>query len=267
MSSPAPFGLASAHELNGLRRARAVLTIAAPGAEQNRRWSEKAVAIVIPFEAIEERARERLGGPQALTDRLPIPKSADQLRAMPDDRYLSEMSRRIFRAGLKYSLVDGKWPAFEEAFMGFEPKRVVALSDEEMETLLQDKRLIRHWGKLKSVRANAAAMIGLIEDKGSFGAYLADWPRDDVVGLWADLAKRFSQLGGNSGANFLRMVGKDTFILTEAVIKALQHWDAFDGTPKSKGDRQKVQDAFNAWHRGTSRPFCQLSMILAASVD
>jgi hypothetical protein len=87
-------------KLNGLRRARAVLTIAAPSAEQNRRWRERAVAIVIPFEAIEERARERLGGPQALTDRLPIPKSADQLRAMPDDRYLSEMSRRIFRAGL-----------------------------------------------------------------------------------------------------------------------------------------------------------------------
>jgi hypothetical protein len=24
---------------------------------------------------------------------------------------------------------------------------------------------------------------------------------------------------------------------------------------------------FNAWHRGTSRPLCQLSMIIAASVD
>jgi hypothetical protein len=63
------------------------------------------------------------------------------------------------------------------------------------------------------------------------------------------------------------MVGKDTFVLTEAVIKALNHWDAFDGTPKSKADRQKVQDSFNTWHRGTSRPLCQLSMILAASVD
>jgi 3-methyladenine DNA glycosylase Tag len=225
------------------------------------------VAIVIPFEAIEERARERVGGMQALTDRLPIPKSADELRALPDERYLSEMSRRIFRAGLKYSLVDGKWPAFEEAFMGFEPKRVVAMTDEATEALLQDQRLIRHWGKLKSVRANAAATIRLAEEKGGVGGYLADWPRDDVVGLWADLAKRFTQLGGNSGPYFLRMVGKDTFILTEAVIKGLNHWDAFDGTPKSKADRRKVQDVFNAWHRGSSRPYCQLSMILAASVD
>jgi 3-methyladenine DNA glycosylase Tag len=225
------------------------------------------VAIVIPFEAIEERARERLGGAQALVDRLPIPKSADELRATPDDRYLSDMSRRIFRAGLKYSLVDGKWPAFEEVFAGFAPRRVVAMSDEELEALLEDKRLIRHWGKLKSVRANAAAMMQLNEQKGGMGSYLADWPRDDLVGLWADLAKRFTQLGGNSGPYFLRMVGKDTFILTDAVVKALNHWDAFDGTPKSKADRASVQDVFNAWHRATSRPYCQLSMILAASVD
>ena len=225
------------------------------------------MAIVIPFEAIEERARERLGGAQALVDRLPVPKSAGDLRAMPDDRYLSEMSRRIFRAGLKYSLVDGKWPAFEEAFLGFAPQRVVAMSDDELEALLEDKRLIRHWGKLKSVRANAAAMMQLAGQNNGMGAYLADWPREDLVGLWADLAKRFTQLGGNSGPYFLRMVGKDTFILTEAVIKALNHWDAFAGTPKSKGDRTQVQDVFNVWHRATSRPYCQLSMILAASVD
>jgi 3-methyladenine DNA glycosylase Tag len=250
-----------------LRAARRVITIAAPGAGVECRWEATSVAIIIPFEAIEERARERVGGMQALTNRLPIPKSADQLRAVPDDRYLSDMSRRIFRAGLKYSLVDGKWPAFEDVFFGFEPKRVVAMSDEELEALLQDQRLIRHWGKLKSVRANAAAITTLSEEKGGVGAYLSDWPRDDVVGLWADLAKRFTQLGGNSGPYFLRMVGKDTFILTDSVVKALNHWDAFDGTPKSKADRQKVQEAFNAWHRGTSRPLCQLSMILAASVD
>ncbi len=99
------------------------------------------------------------------------------------------------------------------------------------------------------------------------GAYLAAWPRDDVVGLWHDLGKRFTQLGGNSGPYFLRMAGKDTFLLTDAVIKALGHWDAFAGAPKSKADRLRVQEVFNAWHQMTSRPLCQLSMILAASVD
>jgi 3-methyladenine DNA glycosylase Tag len=223
--------------------------------------------LVIPFEAIEERARERVGGMQALSQRLPRPKSADELRAVPDDRYLSEMSLRIFRAGLKHSVVDAKWPAFEDVFLGFEPKRVVAMTDEEIEALLQDQRLIRHWGKLKSVRANAAAVTKLTEQHGGVGAWLADWPRDNVVGLWDELAKRFSQLGGNSGPYFLRMVGKDTFMLTPSVISALNHWDAFEGTPKSKADRAEVQEVFNAWVRASSRPLCQVSMILALSVD
>jgi 3-methyladenine DNA glycosylase Tag len=223
--------------------------------------------LVIPFEAIEERARERVGGMQALSQRLPRPKSADELRAVPDDRYLSEMSLRIFRAGLKHSVVDAKWPAFEDVFLGFEPKRVVAMTDEEIEALLQDQRLIRHWGKLKSVRANAAAVTKLAEQHGGVGAWLADWPRDNVVGLWDELAKRFSQLGGNSGPYFLRMVGKDTFMLTSSVISALNHWDAFEGTPKSKADRARVQEVFNAWVRASSRPLCQVSMILALSVD
>ena len=225
------------------------------------------MTLVIPFEAIEERARERVGGVQALAMRLPVPKSGEQLRAEGDDRYLSLMSLRIFRAGLKHTLVDAKWPAFEEAFFHFEPARVVAMSDDELEALLGDQRLIRHWGKLKAVRANAAAMTRLASEAGGMGAYLANWPRDEVVGLWLDLGKRFSQLGGNSGPYFLRMAGKDTFLLTDAVIKGLNHWDAFAGTPKSKGDRLRIQAAFNAWHQATSRPLCQLSMILAASVD
>jgi 3-methyladenine DNA glycosylase Tag len=96
------------------------------------------------------------------------------------------------------------------------------MADEAIEALLADKRLIRHWGKLKSVRDNAAAMIAIAEEHGRFGAWLADWPGTDIVGLWEAVAKRFGQMGGNSGPTFLRMVGKDTFILTPSVVAALK---------------------------------------------
>ena len=220
-----------------------------------------------PFAPIMDTARARAGGVAALEARLPAPKSPDELRAVPDDRYLSLMSLRIFRAGLKHSLVDARWPAFEEAFHGFRPDAVRAMNDEELEALMADGRLIRHWGKIKAVRANAAALLGIAEERGGFGAYVADWPGDAVVGLWDDLAKRFSQLGGNSGPSFLRMAGRDTFILTDAVVRGLNHWGAFEGRPKGRGDRLKVQEAFNVWHGETGRPLCQLSMVLAASVD
>ena len=221
---------------------------------------------IAPFAAVLDAARARIGA-AALDERLPTPKKPQQLADKPDDRYLSEMSRRIFRAGLKHSLVDAKWPAFEEVFHGFDPRRVRAMSDEAMEKLLGDARLIRHWGKLKSVRDNAAAMLEVAAEHGSFGKWLAGWPGEDIVGLWDALAKRFSQMGGNSGPSFLRMVGKDTFILTPSVTSALKHWGAISAPPKNRADRAAVQKAINAWAAETGRPLCQLSLILAASVE
>ncbi len=218
------------------------------------------------FAPILEAARTRLGA-AVLEARLPQPRSAAELRAVPGDRYLSQMSLRIFRAGLKHSLVDAKWPAFEEVFQAFEPHRVRAMPDEALEALLADARLIRHWGKLKSVRDNAAAMIGIAEEHGSFGAWLADWPWSEIVELWETLAKRFSQMGGNSGPTFLRMVGKDTFILTPSVTASLKHWGAVNTPPKNRKDRTAVQSAFNDWAAETRRPLCQLSLILAASIE
>jgi 3-methyladenine DNA glycosylase Tag len=221
---------------------------------------------MIGFEEIRQRAVARVGA-EALQARLPVVKSADELRAVADDRYLSEMSRRIFRAGLKYTLVDGKWPAFEEVFQGFEPARIRAMPDDVFEATMNDTRLIRHWGKIKSIRVNAEAIQRVVAEHGTMGAYLAAWPGADVVGLWADIGKRFSQMGGNSAPYFLRMVGKDTFVLTDAVVNGLQAFGVLDSPPKSKKGAAAAQAAFNVWAEETGRPLAHLSMTLAAAVD
>jgi 3-methyladenine DNA glycosylase Tag len=220
-----------------------------------------------PFKTILAEAERRNGGKAGLAALLPVAKSSTELAAVPDDRYLSAMSLRIFRAGLKHELVDAKWPAFEEVFHRFEPRRVRAMSDEAMERLMEDKRLIRHWGKLKSVRANAAAMIGVAEEHGSMGRYLATWPNGKIVALWDDLAKRFSQMGGNSAAYFLRVVGKDSFILTPYVVGGLNKWGAVSGELKSKAERVKAEAALLGWAEEAKRPLCQISMIVARSTD
>src|SRR3954463_13495904 len=106
---------------------------------------------IAPFPTILDAARTRVGA-AALESRLPQPKTPQQLAATPEDRYLSQMSLRIFRAGLKHSVVDAKWPAFEEVFHGFDPRRVLARPDEALDALLGDSRLIRHGGKLECKR-------------------------------------------------------------------------------------------------------------------
>jgi 3-methyladenine DNA glycosylase Tag len=220
----------------------------------------------VTFQSIEEAALLRHGS-AALAKRLPQPKSAAALAAIQDDRWLSTMTRRIFQAGLKHDLVDKKWPAFEEVFKGFDPGRVAGLYDEDLEAMLGDARLIRHMGKLEATRHNAAAIVGIAEAHGSFGRWVADWPIADITGLWAELAKRMKQLGGNSAPVFLRMMGKDTFVPTDSVLRALDHWKAFSGSAKSRADLARLQAVFNFWHQETGKPLCQISQILAMSVD
>jgi 3-methyladenine DNA glycosylase Tag len=218
------------------------------------------------FAEIREAALMRHGS-AAVQARLVRPKSPDELRAMPESRYLSQMMLRIFRAGLKHELVDRKWPAFEEVFERFDPEACGRLADERIEAMLADRRLIRNLPKLRAVRANARAMLTFRDEAGGIGAWIAGWPGSDIVGLWDELARRFHQLGGNSAPSFLRMIGKDTFILTDAVAKGLQHWGALEAQPRSKGDRAVVQAAFNGWAAETGTALCQLSQILAMSID
>ncbi|UTW13783.1 DNA-3-methyladenine glycosylase I [Marinobacterium rhizophilum] len=197
---------------------------------------------------------------------LPAPLTADQLAAVADDRLLSDLCRRVFRAGLKHSLVDARWPAFEVAFWGFDPHKVALMSDEQLERLMQNDKLIRHFGKLKSVRANALMVTELAARHGSFARFLAHWPVDDITGLWLLLKKQGAQLGGNSGPYFLRMVGKDTFLLTDDVVAALVAQGIVDKRPTAQRDLRLVQQAFNQWQQESGRPLCQISRLLSMTV-
>src|SRR5690554_3219027 len=105
------------------------------------------------FQWMLEYGINRFGSLKALEARLPQPATQAQLLAVPDDRYLSLIALRVFRAGLRHSVVDAKWPNFEEVFWQFNPEKVVLLSAEHIERLMQDTRIIRHLGKLKSVRS------------------------------------------------------------------------------------------------------------------
>ena len=209
----------------------------------------------------------RFGGVAELEARLPQPRSAEALRALGDDRYLSLIALRVFRAGLKHSLVDAKWPAFEEAFFAFDPHKVVLMGAEHLERLMQDSRLIRHLGKLKSVPRNAQFILDVARERGSFGQLIADWPSSDIVGLWKYLAKNGSQLGGLSAPRLLRMMGKDTFIPTDDLVAALKAQGIVDKAPTSQKELAAVQAAFNQWQAESGRPLCQLSVMLAHTVN
>lgn len=218
------------------------------------------------FNTLQDRVFERLGE-STFNKRLPLLHTAETLIETPDSRYLSTLCRRVFRAGLKHALVDSKWPAFEKAFFGFDPEKLCLLSDEQLEQHMHNTELIRHWGKIKSIRANAIMVSRLSRQHQGFGRIIADWPATEIIELWALLKKEGSQLGGQSGPAFLRMVGKDSFRLTNDVVVALKAQGVVSKAPTAKRDLRAVQDAFNEWQQQSNgKPMAYLSLLLAHSI-
>lgn len=217
------------------------------------------------FETLWDRACTRHDGEGSVRDQLPTPRSRRALQATPDDRYLAEMAKAIFRSGFVWRVVESKWPGFEEAFHEFDPGKVAQLTRTELAELAEDTRIIRHRKKIDAVRENARFLVETGMEHGSFGRFLADWDSRNIVGLWIHLRKNAARLGGNTGPYFLRFVGKDTFLLSRDVVASLIRQKIVDKPPTSQRDLHAVQNAFNQWADESGRPLCQISRILAMS--
>src|SRR5271169_4484241 len=163
----------------------------------------------LPCTPIRAQAEKRKGGAKALEKLLPGKPDNKALAKLPDDRFLAEMTKRVFSAGFAWSVFENKWPDFEKAFLGFKPAKLVFQPDDFWDGLLSDTRIVRNGAKIASVRENAAFVQEIAKEHGSFGKFLAQWPSSDQIGLLNLLAKRGSRLGGNTGQMLLRFVGWD----------------------------------------------------------
>lgn len=219
------------------------------------------------FEELFAQAAGRKGGAKAFEEMLPVIKSADEIAAIPDDRWLETFSRGIFQTGLNWKVVENKWPGINDALWNFEIRRCAMMSDEDLDTLLKDTRVIRHAAKLLSVRDNAIFLKDLAAEHGSASKFFADWPEDDFIGLLSVMKKRGSRLGGSTGAYCLRHLGKDSFMLGGDVVKALIREGVVEKAPTSQKDLKAVQAAFNQWKQESGRTMAVISRTLACTVE
>ena len=216
-----------------------------------------------PFAQLYAQALTHFPSEEALEEQLPEPLPDSFMRHLSDDRFLSAMCLRVFRAGLKHSMVDDRWPSFERAFYEFNPDKLALMSDEQLEQAMEADGVIKHWGKVKAIRLNALFVQEVAAAHGKFGEWLADWPVDNIIGLWAELNKRGGHLGGRSGPAFLRLIGKDTFMPSQDVEQVLVEMGVVDKWPGSQKGLQAVQDVFNQWREECGRPLCEISRIVS----
>jgi DNA-3-methyladenine glycosylase I len=100
-----------------------------------------------------------------------------------DDRRLFEkLSLEGFQAGLSWSTILTKRPAFRNAFADFDIEAIAEFTEVDVQRLLGDAGIVRHRGKIEAVVNNAARAGELIEEKGSLAAYLWGFEPDPVTG-------------------------------------------------------------------------------------
>jgi 3-methyladenine DNA glycosylase Tag len=220
------------------------------------------------FDEIFAIAAERKGGVAALEKMLAQTASREpgQIAAIPDDRVLAEMTRRIFYAGFSSKVIDAKWDAFEAAFDGFDPRRCAFMTEERFDALMQDRGIVRNGAKIRAVQINAQFVLDLRSEPGSAGRFFAEWPDRDYVGLLDVLKKRGSHLGGDAAGRFLRAIGKPAFITTPDMVAALIREGVLDRPPGGKRDLAAIQVAFNLWSSESGRDLTAISRVLAMSI-
>ena len=90
-----------------------------------------------------------------------------------DDRRLFELlTLEGAQAGLSWDTILRKRNGYRRVFREFNPAAVAAFDDDAIEAAVNDPSIVRHRGKIRSTVNNAAALIAVQREFGSFDAYL-----------------------------------------------------------------------------------------------
>lgn len=215
------------------------------------------------FEDLYLRAVERKGGPKALNFLLGEADTSNLVAKLDDSRILAAMTKKVFQSGFVWRVVEQKWPDFEDVFFGFDIEKILMMPEEMLEKKATDPRIIRNYNKVKTIKANAQMLFEEQQNGHSFAEFIANWPSDDIIGLWAYLKKHGARLGGNTGPYALRALGKDTFLLSRDVEAYFRANNLITGGVQTKGSLATIQASFNEWQAQSDLSLSQLSRLVA----
>ena len=218
------------------------------------------------FQDIYQRAAERKGGTAMLEQLLQAPLTPAQLKRLPDDAWLEEFTRKIFQSGFYWSVINNKWAGFREVFWDFSVEKLLMMPPDMLEQKATDERIVRNFKKVQTIPHNTYMIHEVAAEHGSFSQFIANWPTDDIIGLWAYLKKHGARLGGNTGHYALRALGKDTFLLSRDVESYLRAHKIIDGGLQTKKSLTSAQAFFNELQQQSDLSLQELSLIVAYSV-
>ena len=136
---------------------------------------------VLTYSNILDMACRRKGSEAQVEALLSPPRSYDLLTQLPDSRYLSAFSKKVFQSGFVWRVVEAKWDNFENLFWEFDVDKLLLMPDEMLEQRALDKRIIRNQKKVWAIRENAMMIdITRRHEQCSFAEFIANWPIEDL---------------------------------------------------------------------------------------
>lgn len=99
-----------------------------------------------------------------------------------DDKKLFEMLvLELFQAGLSWECILNKREAFREAFDGFDYCRIALYDEVKVQSLLQDKSIVRNRMKIEAAIINARVFQEIQMEYGSFGNYIWNFTDGNTI--------------------------------------------------------------------------------------
>lgn len=99
-----------------------------------------------------------------------------------DDKYLFEMLiLESFQAGLSWECVLNKREDFRKAFDDFEMEKICSYSDEKIQELLENEKIIRNKLKINATINNSKIFRTIQNEYGSFYNYLRTFTNDTIL--------------------------------------------------------------------------------------
>ena len=80
-------------------------------------------------------------------------------RTYDESALFEALTLGVFEVGLSWSIVFGKRDAFRKAFRGFDVAEVAAMTEQDVDRLVQDASIIRNRAKIQATVDNARAML------------------------------------------------------------------------------------------------------------
>lgn len=120
--------------------------------------------------------------------------------------YFAVMTRAVFQAGVSWRQIAAHWDAYREAFAEFDPARVAAYDEADVERVLATPGVLRMRRKVAATILNAQALLDTDREFGSLPDYLRS--HASYTALAKDFKKRFAFMGDMNVWYFLFRVGE-----------------------------------------------------------